>query len=255
MRIWSLASIVALILQMSATAWGQSTVQQPAREENLSEEIRNPIAFLMRMTLENKYSPSLWDTPGLENQIEGQWVIPSKLFAKPNLARIKLLFDTSESDGTHGLSEAQIFDLILSRRSWGTFGAGISVQLNSETSSSLGTVAPGPAVGAVVRHGKWKYGLFNQNFFSDTLSQTDLQPILAYAFNKKWSSEIGDAQYTYDWKQHRVTSIPLSGQLNRIVSFEKQDIHFFFRAQYEAKNDSGADKWTLVAGVSFILQQ
>jgi hypothetical protein len=240
---------------MSATAWGQSTVQQSAGEENLSEKIINPIAFLMRMTLENKYSPSLWDTPGEENQVEGEWVIPSKVFAKPNLARIKLLFNTSESDGTHGLSEAQIFNLILSQRSWGSFGVGISVQLNSQTSSSLGTVAPGPAIGAVVRHGKWKYGLFNQNFLSDTLAQTDLQPILAYAFNKKWSSEIGDAQYTYDWKKHRVTSIPLSGQLNRIVSFENQDIHFFIRAQYEAKNDSGSDKWTIVAGVSFILQQ
>ena len=255
MRISLLVSVVALILQMTATVRGQSTVPQPAREENLSEKIINPIAFLMRMTLENKYSPSLWDTRGEENQVEGEWVIPSKIFAKPNLARIKLLFDTSESDGTHGLSEAQIFDLILSQRNWGTFGAGISVQLNSETSSSLGTVAPGPAIGAVVRHGKWKYGLFNQNFLSDTLAQTDLQPILAYAFNKKWSSEIGDAQYTYDWKKHRVTSIPLSGQLNRVVSFDKQDIHLFIRAQYEAKNDSGSDKWTIAAGVSFILQE
>ena len=255
MRIWSLALVVALILQMSVTVWGQSTVQQPAGEENLSEKIINPIAFLMRMKLENKYSPSLWDTPGEENQVEGEWVIPSKIFAKPNLARIKLLFDTSESDGTHGLSEAQIFNLILSQRRWGYFGVGISVQLNSQTSSSLGTVAPGPAIGVVVRQGKWKYGLFNQNFLSDTLAKTELQPILAYAFNKKWSSEIGDAQYTYDWKKHRVTSIPLSGQLNRIVSFKNQDIQFFIRAQYEAKNDSGSDKWTIVAGVSFIRQE
>jgi hypothetical protein len=91
MRISPLASVVALILQMTATAWGQSTVQQPAREENLSEKIINPIAFL-RMTLENKYSPSLWDTPGEENQVEGEWVIPSKIFAKPNLARTQTPF-------------------------------------------------------------------------------------------------------------------------------------------------------------------
>jgi len=255
MRIWSLVPVVALIVQMSATVWGQSTVQQPAGEENISEKIINPIALLMRVKLENKYSPSLWDTPGEENQVEGEWIFPSKFFNKQNLARIKIFFDTSETDGTHGLSEVQIVHLILSQRSWGVFGLGVSVQLNAQTSSSLGTVAPGPAIAAVVRHGKWKYGLFNQNFLSDTLAQSDLQPILAYAFNKKWSAEIGDAQYTYDWKKHRVTSIPLSGQLNRIVSFEKQDIHFFIRAQYEAKNDSGSDQWTIAAGVSFILQQ
>ena len=132
---------------------------------------------------------------------------------------------------------------------------GSAFPCNSTHKPAAAFVAPGPAIAAVVRHGKWKYGLFNQNFLSDTLAQTDLQPILAYAFNKKWSSEIGDAQYTYDWKKHRVTSIPLSGQLNRVVSFEKQDIHLFIRAQYEAKNDSGSDKWTIAAGVSFILQQ
>jgi hypothetical protein len=108
-------------------------------------------------------------------------------------------------------------------------------------------------VGAVIKHGKWKYGLFNQNFLSDTLAQTELQPILAYAFNRKWSAEIGDAQYTYDWKKRRVTSIPLSGQLNRIFTWrDKQAVHLFFRAQYNAKNDSGSDKWTLAAGISLL---
>jgi len=249
------ASYAALTLLLSATALGQSTAQQQPPEENVSEKVINPIAFLMRMTAENKYSPSLWDSHGEENQVEGQWVIPSKVFAKQNLARVKAFFETSKPDGTHGLSELQFFDLLLSQRSWGTLGAGISVQLTSESASKLGTVAPGPAVGAVIKHGKWKYGALNQNFLSDTLTQTDLQPILAYAFDKKWSAEMGDAQYTYDWKKHRVTSIPLSGQLNRILSFESQDIHVFFRAEYNAKNDSGSDKWTLTAGFSLILPQ
>jgi hypothetical protein len=255
MRVWLVAADTALILLLGAPASGQSTPQPPAPEENLSEKVINPIAFLMRLTAENKYSPSLWNSRGEENQVEGVFVVPFEAFTKQNLARIKVFFETSASDGTHGLSKAQIFDLVLSQRSWGTLGAGISVQLDSESAKSLGTVAAGPAVGAVVKRGKWKYGLFNQNFLSDTLAQTDLQPILAYAFDKKWSSEIGDAQYIYDWKKHHVTSIPLSGQLNRIVSFENQDLHLFFRAQYDLKNESGSDKWTLEAGFSLILQQ
>jgi len=253
-RIWRPALAALLILLAGAAAWGQSTAQQPAPEENLSQKVTSPIAFLMRMTLQNKYSPSLWGTHGEENQVEGVWLIPSRTFNTPNLARIKILFDTSKSDGTHGLTEAQIFDLVLSYRMWGVFGAGISVKLTSE-SSSLGTVAPGPAIGAVLKRGKWKYGLFNQNFLSSTLAETELQPILSYAFNEKWSSEIGGAQYKYDWKKHRVTSIPLSGQLNRIVSFKDEDIHFFVRAQYQAKNNSKSDKWTIESGVSLVLQQ
>lgn len=100
-----------------------------------------------------------------------------------------------------------------------------------------------------------KYGFFNQNFLSDTFAETELQPILAYTFNTGWRAEIGDAQYTYDWQSHRLTLIPLSGQVNRIVSINGQSVHFFFRAQYDAKNVSGSDKWTLATGVSLLGQQ
>jgi hypothetical protein len=102
-----------------------------------------------------------------------------------------------------------------------------ALHLTSQTSSQLGTIAPGPAIGAVIKRGKWKYGLFNQNFLSDTFAETELQPILAYTFDTRWSAEIGDAQYTYDWKKDRLTVIPLSGQVNRIVSINRQSVHFF----------------------------
>jgi len=255
MRVWWVACHTAPILLLSATVLGQSTAQQQPHEENLSQKVINPIAFLLRVTAENKYSPSLWDSRGEENQAEGEFVIPFKAFARQNLTRIKVIFETSKPDGTHGLSESEIFDLLLSQRSWGTFGAGFTAHVTAQSSSQLGTIAPGPAVGAVVKRGNWKYGLFNQNFLSDTFAETELQPILAYTFDRKWSAEIGDAQYTYDWKTHRVTLLPLSGQFNRIVSVESQSIHFFFRAQYNVKNASGSDKWTLTAGVSLIVQQ
>jgi len=79
-------------------------------------------------------------------------------------------------------------------------------------------------------------------------------PILAHPLGEKWSAEIGDAQYTYDWKRHRVTLLPLSGQLNRILSFKQPDIHLYLRTQYNLKQESGSDKWTLTAGLSLIMQ-
>jgi hypothetical protein len=245
---------IALILLLSAAASGQPAAQGPVSDENISEKVINPIAFLTRLTAENKYSPSLWNSRGEENQVEGEFVLPFEAFSKQNLARIKILFETSSPDGTHGLSQAEIFNLVLFPRHWGTFGAGLSARLTSETADSHGTIAPGPAVGAVVKHGKWKYGFLNQSFLSNTVAETELQPILGYAFDRKWSAEIGDAQYTYDWKKHRVTSIPLSGQINRIL-LKSQSIHLFFRAQYNLKQESGSDKWTLTAGVSLVPKQ
>jgi len=43
--------------------------------------------------------------------------------------------------------------------------------------------------------------------------------------------------------------------VNRIVSINRQSVQFFFRAQYNVKNASGSDKWTLAAGVSLLGQQ
>ena len=122
---------VALILLLSAATPGQSTAQVPAPEENISEKVINPIAFLMRLTAETKYSPSLWNSRGEENQVEGELVLPFEVFSKQNLARIKILFETSSPDGTHGLSEAEMFSLVLFPRHWGTFGAGLSARLTS----------------------------------------------------------------------------------------------------------------------------
>lgn len=252
MKFSNVGRALALTLLLSASMAEPSAAQRVDREENISEKVINPIAFLMRFTAENKYSPSLWNSHGEQNEVEGEFVVPFEAFARQNLARIKILFETSSPDGTHGLSESEVFDLLLFPRHWGSFGVGGTVHLSAQTSTSLGTVAPGPAVGAVIKHEKWKYGLFNQNFLSDTLAQTELQPILAYAFDPRWSAEIGDAQYTYDWKKHRITAIPLSGQLNRIFSRGKEHVHLFFRAEYNLKNVAGATLWTLDAGVSLI---
>ena len=71
MRIWSIASRVSLIRLLGASASGQSTTPQPPHDESLSSKVVNPIAFITRVTASNKYSPSLWDSSGEENQAEG----------------------------------------------------------------------------------------------------------------------------------------------------------------------------------------
>lgn len=242
---------MALGLLISASIARQSAAQQPA-QKSVAGELINPIAFLTKLTVENDYSPSLWGSRGSQNEVEGEVVLPFEAFSRQNLFRIKVLFETSSPDGTHGLSESQVVDLVLFPRTWGTFGTGVTVQMTAQTADRLGTAAPGPSVGAVIERGKWRYGFLNQNFLSDTFAQTDLQPILGYEFSNRWSAEIGDAQYAYDWKKSRVVSLPLSGQLNRVVSRGNGHVELFFRAEYNLKNDSGSSKWTLNAGLTLV---
>jgi hypothetical protein len=88
--------------------------------------------------------------PWKRNEVQGEIVVRSEAFAKQNLARIKIFFETSSPDGTRGLSQSQVVDLILLQRVWGTVGAGVTAQLTEQTSDHLGGIALGPAVAAVV---------------------------------------------------------------------------------------------------------
>ena len=234
---------------------GQALAQQPVHKQSLSEKVTNPIAFLMKFTVENQYSPSLWNSRGEENGVQGEVVIPFEAFARENLARVRLFFQTSSPEGTRGLSQAQVVDLLLFQRGWGTFGAGVTARLTPQTSDRNGTVAPGPAVGAVAQRGKWQYGFLNQNFFGDNVAETQLQPVLAYEFNDKWSAEIGEIQYIYEWKKGRLASIPLSAQLNRILLRDKESVQLSFQAEYNLKNIPGQTMWTLTASVTLIPKQ
>lgn len=245
--------VVAILLAASISS--QALAQQQARQGSVSAEVINPIAFLMKFTVENDYSPSLWDRRGEGNEVQGEIVVPFEAFAKENLFRVKVFFETSSPDGTHGLSQSQVIDLILFRRRWGTFGAGITAQLTPQTSERLGAVSPGPAVGAVAERGKWRYGVLNQNFFGDSVAETEIQPIAGYEFDDRWGAELGDIQYIYDWKKHRVTSIPISGQLNRILPRDRESIQLSFKAEYNLKNISGQSMWTLTASVTLVPKQ
>src|SRR5216117_3128326 len=116
MMVWPGIPEIALIMALSVAALGQPIVQPPVVEESLSEKVTNPFEPLMKITAENAYSPSLWQARGDENEVKGLFVVPFKAFAAQNLARIKIFFDASASDGTHGLSELQLFDLLLFER-------------------------------------------------------------------------------------------------------------------------------------------
>jgi len=102
MMVWPGIPEITLIMALSAVALGQIIVQPPVIEESLSEKVTNPVEPLMRITAENAYSPSLWKARGDENEVKGVFVVPFKAFAAQNLARIKIFFDASASDGTHG---------------------------------------------------------------------------------------------------------------------------------------------------------
>jgi hypothetical protein len=114
---------------LTASIAGKAIAQQSAHKESVSTKVINPIAFLMKFTVENQYSPSLWNSRGEGNEVQGEIVVPFEAFAKQNLVRMRIFFETSSPDGTRGLAQSQVVDWILFQRGWGTFGVQLSFQV------------------------------------------------------------------------------------------------------------------------------
>ena len=62
---------VCLAILLTTSISGQAMAQQPARQESVSAKVINPIAFLMKFTVENDYSQ---DKRGEENEVQGEIV-------------------------------------------------------------------------------------------------------------------------------------------------------------------------------------
>jgi hypothetical protein len=246
--LWCLAWVL-----LSVPVFGQSKAGIPPADESQAAKVVDPTAVLMTFTFENKYSPSLWGVKDKQNELEGTFVIPFYAFGVQNVGRIKMRYLTSSPSGQRGLTDSDLLDLVLLAPGWGTIGVGGDARLFPDAFNGSNTLAVGPAIAAVARRAKWKYGFLNQNFFSgDTISESEVEPVLAYTFNPKWSAAMGDLEYVYDWKQGRFTNVPVGAQLNYIASFGIQDVRLFFGGEYNLKNDFESPKWTLKVGFALI---
>jgi hypothetical protein len=246
------APALALYLFLHATA---AMCQDQSTSPSLAGQVVDPTAPLKNYLFQNRYSPSIWGVDDRQNEVTMQAGIPHRLFDMPNIFRITLPYMTSVPSGERGLSDVQIFDVVIYPRSWGNLALGGVASVGPNKGPGINTFAMGPAIGAVLKKNKWTYGVFNQNFFSfGDIATTQIQPILAYTLNDEVSFAIGDAQFTIDWNKGRIVNVPLSGQVNYITHLKTQPLRLFVNTQYNAVNEPGSRKWILALGIAFIVK-
>ena len=247
---FSIFALIFVVLHASA-GFGQDS----AGGTSLASQVVDPTASLKTFTLQNRYSPSIWGLDDRQNELLFQAGVPHDLFNIRNIFRISVPYVTSQPMGERGLSDIEIFDVFLYQKGWGTLALGGVMGAGPNKGPGIDTLSIGPAVGAVLRKNKWTYGVFSQSFFSfGDIARSQIQPVLAYTLNDRWSFAIGDAQHTIDWKEGRFVNVPLSAQINYIGYIEKQPVRFFFNPQYNVVNERGSRKWTLGIGAALIVK-
>lgn len=250
------AGVAVILIVSPALAAGQTSASQPNMSQpSLAAQVVDPTAPLKELTFKDTFSPSLWGIDDRQNEIAFRARIPHDAFGMPNILRVTVPYVTGDPSGIRGLGEVELLDIFLYPNKWGTIAAGGVVSAGANKGPGINTLAIGPVLGVVVKKSKWTYGLFNQNFFSfGDIAITQLQPVLAYTFNDKFSVAYGDAQCTVDWKKSKFVDVPLSAQVNFISSIPHQPVRYFVNPQYNIVNETGTRKWSVIAGVSFIVK-
>ena len=245
------STLMLCILLNAVTLLGQD----PSSGPSLAGQVVDPTASLKTYTFQNRFSPSIWGLDDRQNEVTFQAGIAHEMFRMQNIFRITVPYMTSVPVGERGLSDVAIFNVLLYPRSWGTFAIGGVATIGPNKGPGVNTFGMGPAIGAVLKNGKWTYGVFSQNLFSfGDIATTQIQPILAYTLNDKVSFAIGDAQHTLDWNKGRFVNVPLSAQANYIVHLRQQPLRLFFNPQYNLVNEPGSRKWIITGGISFIVK-
>ena len=255
-QFFAAAKLAVILIVYPAIAAGQTSTNQPnLSQPSLAAQIVDPTAPLKTLTFQDNFSPSLWGIDDRLNDIEFRARISHDAFGMPNILRITVPYVTSDPSGNRGLGAVEVLNIFLYPSKWGTIAAGGVVSAGPNEGPGINTFALGPVLGVVAKKKKWTYGLFNQNFFSfGDIAISQFQPVLAYTFNDKFSVAYGDVQSTVDWKKGRFVDVPLSAEVNFISSIPHQPVRYFINPQYNIVNETGTRKWSITAGISFIVK-
>ncbi len=227
-----------------------------ADNNQLSSQVAETIAPLMSVKLKlgwnNYHGPSLPGQPDSATGGQVQMAIPFSVFNQPNLMRVTTPFQF-DGRGDDGFSRVTVFDLLAFSESWGRWGVGPVMSVDT-TGQAADRFVLGPAVGVSWNVSKkLKLGLLSQNVFWSNTSRSFLQPIIGYQLGNGWALSSGDLQFTYDWEKGRWINVPIGFQISKVIKLgQRQPISFGLSQQYNLLNTTGQKGYSISFSVTFL---
>ncbi|WP_120500563.1 hypothetical protein [Roseovarius sp. EL26] len=208
--------------------------------QSLASKASDPTASLMSFQLQNFYTPNRYSSGGSQNIVQFRAAVPFKTGNLNHIARLTLPYVSQNSNGSTGIGDATLFDLIAFDKSWGRIGVGAVALLPTGSSGvSAEKWGAGPAMGFVARPSWGLAGLFNQNIFSFTgdddrpdVNLSTFQPIMSYSLKSGWSVGTSDMTYVYDWDQSEFTSIPVGMKISKLTPISHVPVQWQFNYEY-----------------------
>ncbi|PZX48533.1 hypothetical protein [Algoriphagus chordae] len=233
MRLSDFSKIIFLFLVISQQVLAQDEKKQEEEEGKtsvkLSQQVMNPTTLAWQLQLEEY---TIFDTEGQDGFAQNfrfRGIIPLEkglLLPFPQLIRVIAYVNTAPN-GPTGLGDLTLNQFfIISKKSWGQFGAGWNATIPTRTSSELGSpqFQIGPAATLTFTDlGNWQMYWILENFFSVTGNDkygsniyAVLQPNIFYTWPNGVYAGI-EPEWQIDYKTGQV-AIPIDFRLGYIWS-------------------------------------
>lgn len=234
-------------------------------EEQLAEEVENPISYLMRIPIQDNYGFGIGPYDRAQNKLIIQPVIPFHLTPKLNLIThtlIPLVWwpDIYNPSGTYfGLSNIEL-DLFFAPSSSRDFFWAIGPTLLFPTSTNSNITAKESALGAdfsmVWTPKDWVLGIQVKQLWSvggPKMSKMDLNYFVNFNFPDGYYLTTSP-NITLDWEEEpgQQWVIPFGLGLGKILKFRKRYLNVSLQSYYTVVTPAPASEWTIRAQIAFL---
>jgi hypothetical protein len=219
---------------------GDTVAPSGMSAEQLASAASNPTAPLTQLQLRDVWLPDISDGSSA-NALQLQPVVPIGPFHSfPHVQLMKLTLPLYvRAEGTSGLGDLQLFDLLTIEQRWGRYGVGLSLIFPTASDSQIGAGKwqAGPA--AALIYTGWTgvvAGAVVQNPISfagspdrPAVSQLIIAPTVTFTLADGWFAGLSDFNWTLDWYDGAFT-MPVGGQVGRVVRIGRQPVNISMEA-------------------------
>lgn len=242
-----------------------------AQDENLAQQLANPVASLISIPFQFNIDEGLGPTgSGRRSVLNIQPVIPFSIGEDWNLISrtivpIVRLTDITPGAGTVtgvGDTVQSFFFSPKNPTSGGLiWGVGPALLLPTATNNALGTGkwAAGPTGVVLVQRGKWTVGGLGNHLWSfagdssrPDVNQTFFQPFASYTTSNAWTFSV-TSESSYDWERKQ-WSVPVNGTVSKIVRLGPLPVSLFAGVRHWVESPVGGPQdWGARFGMTVLL--
>lgn len=234
--------------------------QLQAYEENLAEQLANPISSLVSIPFQFNWDSNIGPADdGSRFQINIQPVIPTTLNKDWNLISRTIVPVISQDNifpgagdqfGLGDTVQSLFFSPRKPTRGGLIWGAGPVFLLPTATDDLLGADkwGIGPTLVALKQQKGWTYGFLTNHIWSvggsgrQDISNTFIQPFVSYTNDNAYTFSL-QSETTYDWKSEQ-WSVPINAAVSKVTLLGKQPVSIQGGVRYWADSpESGPEGW------------